>query len=192
MNAIFRSDAIWYAQTVGLPAGGPAALTHTAAQWVKLNTSGDALDAGRVDDPAATSNNGGKWYAYPSIAVNMNNDVMLGFSQFSSAQFPSAGYTMRLSTDPPGTMRDPLIAKAGVGFYWKTYGGDRNRWGDYSATQVDPLDDTVAVDAAGVFARASRDGQWVGTLEHLVEPGIHRAPSPATTTAARAGRFRRR
>ena len=41
MNAVFRNGAIWYAQTIGLPAG---VFSHTAAQWVKLNTSGDAVD----------------------------------------------------------------------------------------------------------------------------------------------------
>ncbi len=25
--------------------------------------------------------------------------------------------------------------------YFKTFGGTKNRWGDYSATQVDPSDD---------------------------------------------------
>jgi hypothetical protein len=52
VNAVFRNNAIWYAQSVGLPAGAPA---HSAAQWVKLGTSGNDLDAGRVEDPSATS-----------------------------------------------------------------------------------------------------------------------------------------
>jgi hypothetical protein len=138
LKAVFRNNAIWYAQTVGLPAGGP--ITHTAAQWVKLDTSGNALDAGRVDDPTATASNGGKWYAYPTIAVNANNDALIGFSQFSSAQFPSAAYAFRSSTDTAGTMRDVVIAKAGEGFYHKTFGGSANRWGDYSAVLVDPDD----------------------------------------------------
>ena len=138
-NPIFRNGFIYYAQTVGLPSGG---LTHTAAQWTKLTASTrDFAEGGRVEDATATSSNGGKWYAYPSIAVNMNNDVMMGFSQFASNQYPSAGYTFRFHSDVAGSMRDPLIYKAGADYYNKTFGTGRNRFGDYSMTQVDPSND---------------------------------------------------
>ncbi|MDO8672156.1 MAG: hypothetical protein Q7O66_12120, partial [Dehalococcoidia bacterium] len=140
INCTVRDGNIWYAQTVYLPAG---AATHTAAQWVRLDASGNDVDGGRVEDPTATATNGGKWYAYPSITVNKFNDVLMGFSQFSSSQWPSAGYAYRLGGDATGTMRDPYIYKPGEGMYWKTYGGSRNRWGDYSATMVDPEDDTA-------------------------------------------------
>ncbi|MBV9959565.1 MAG: carboxypeptidase regulatory-like domain-containing protein, partial [Acidobacteria bacterium] len=137
---VFRNGFIYYAQTIGLPAGGT--LTRTAAQWTKLTaTTGAFADGGRVDDPTATATNGGKWYAYPSISVNVNNDVMFGFSQFASNQFAAAGYTYRFHSDAPGLMRDPIIYKAGEDYYSKTFGGGRNRFGDYSMTQVDPSND---------------------------------------------------
>ena len=72
-NVVFRNSTIWYPQTVGIPAGG---LTHTAAQWTQLNTSGDVVQGGRVEDPTATATNGGFWYSYPSIAVNATDDVL--------------------------------------------------------------------------------------------------------------------
>ena len=137
-NVVFRNNSIYYPQTVGLPATG---ITHTAVQWTQLNTAGDVIQGGRVDDPTATQTNGGKWYAYSSIAVNASNDVLLGFSQFSSTQFASAGYTYKDRTDPAGTMRDPVIYKAGEDCYSKDFGSARNRWGDYSHTMVDPTDD---------------------------------------------------
>jgi hypothetical protein len=136
---VFRNNSIWYAQTIGLPAGGT--LTHTAVQWTQLDVSGDVIQGGRVDDPTATDTNGGNWYDYPSIAVNMQNDVLLGFSQFSSAQFASAGYAYRDHSDTAGTMRDPVIYKAGQDCYSKVKGSGRNRWGDFSHTVVDPTDD---------------------------------------------------
>ena len=137
-NPIYRNGFIYYAQTVGLPAGG---LTHTAAQWTKIDTSGNFVDGGRVDDPTATATNGGKWYAYASLSVNQRNDVLLGFTQFSSAQHPAAGYAFRLGVDPAGTMEDPFIYKAGEDYYHKDFGSGRNRYGDYSMTQVDPSND---------------------------------------------------
>ena len=137
-NVVFRNGTIWYPQTVGIPAG---VLTHTASQWTQLDTAGNVLQGGRVEDPTATATNGGKWYAYASIAVNASNDVLFGFSQFSSAQFASSGYTYHDHTDAAGTMRDPLIFKAGEDCYSKDFGSGRNRWGDYSHTMVDPTDD---------------------------------------------------
>src|ERR1700694_4838018 len=137
-NVVFRNDSIWYAQTVGLPAGG--VLTHTAVQWTPLNASGRVIQGGRVEDSTATNTNGGKWYDFPSIAVNVQGDAVLGFSQFSSAQFASAGYAYRDHSDAPGTMRDPFIYKAGQDCYSKTKADGRNRWGDFSHTVVDPTD----------------------------------------------------
>jgi Lamin Tail Domain len=137
-NAVFRNGSIYYAQTVGLPAGG---LTHTAAQWTRLDTSGNFVEGGRIEDPTATATNGGRWYAYPSIAVNRNGDVMVGFSEFESDDFADAGYAVRLGTDAAGTMRDPVIYKEGEDYYSKAFTGTRNRWGDYSATRIDPFND---------------------------------------------------
>jgi len=122
-NVVFRGGSVWYAQTVGLPAGG---LTHTAAQWTRIDTSGAFVDGGRVEDPTATSSSG-EWYAYPSIAVNMNNDVLLGFSNFSASHFARAGYALRMGTDAAGTMRDPVIFKEGEDYDSKAFRGSRNR-----------------------------------------------------------------
>jgi hypothetical protein len=133
MNPVFRNGNIWYSQIIGLPANG---WTHTAVQWTRINTSGAFVEGGRVEDPTATSSNGGEWYSQPSIAVNANNDVLLGFSNFSSAHLANAGYAFRFGTDAPGTMRTPVIFKQGEDYYHKN-----DRWGDYSHTVVDPAND---------------------------------------------------
>jgi hypothetical protein len=171
-NAVFRNNHVYYTQTVGLPAGS---MTHTAVQWTKLNTDGSFADGGRVEDPAANSTNGGKWYAYSSIAVNHNDDFLVGFSQFASNQFASAGYAYHDHADAAGTTRDPLIFKAGEDYYAKTFSGSRNRWGDYSHTVVDPFNDTdlwtiqeyaqqrVAPDSNSV-TNNSRWGTWWAKL----------------------------
>src|SRR6185437_11139497 len=136
-NVVFRNGTIWYAQTIGLPSG---ALAHTAVQWTKLDPTGTFLDGGRVEDASATATSG-EWYAYPSIAVNANNDALLGYSQFSGTHFVNAGYSFRAGTDAAGTMRDPQIVKQGEDYYSKEFSGTRNRWGDYSGTVVDPSND---------------------------------------------------
>ncbi|HEX8284019.1 MAG TPA: hypothetical protein VF588_11720 [Pyrinomonadaceae bacterium] len=140
-NAVFRNGGIYYAQTVGIGASPGATVTHTAVQWTRLDTAGNFVDGGRIEDATANATNGGRWYAYPSIAVNKHNDVMVGFSEFESDDFADAGYAVRLGTDAAGTMRDPVIYKEGEDYYSKDFGGPRNRFGDYSATRLDPVND---------------------------------------------------
>ncbi len=139
-NVVFRNGFVWYAQTIGLPSGG--APTHTAVQWTKL-TASTALfaDGGRIEDATATDINGGKWYGHPSISVNKNDDVLIGFTEGESDDFLDAAYAFRLGTDPAGTMQDVVVFKDGLDYYEKDFGSGRQRWGDYSHTQVDPYDD---------------------------------------------------
>jgi hypothetical protein len=137
----YRGGYIYYAQTVGLPS---SSMTHTAVQWTKIVAPGGNYSAGgRIEDPTATSTNGGKWYAYAHIAVNATGDYIVGYTQFSSAQHPSTGYSIHLASDGAGTIRDPLIYHAGEDYYHKTFdtATGRNRWGDFSTAQVDPADD---------------------------------------------------
>jgi hypothetical protein len=177
-NAVFRNNHIYYTQTVGLPATG---LTHTAAQWTELDTSGNFVDGGRIEDPTATSSNGGKWYAYSTIVANRNDDFLIGFSQFASNQFAAAGYAYHDHTDAAGTTRDPLIFKAGEDYYSKTFSGSRNRWGDYSHMLVDPVNDTDlwtiqeyaqlrTTPDANTVSNNSRWGTWWAKLA-IANPG---------------------
>ncbi|HEX7958006.1 MAG TPA: hypothetical protein VF508_13745, partial [Pyrinomonadaceae bacterium] len=169
-NVVFRNGRIYYPQTVAIDANSDFTIDHTAAQWTALDpTTFDAVDGGRVEDPAATSSNGGRWYAYPSLSVNKNGAVMLGFSEFESDDYADAGYAVRLAADAPGTMRDPVIYKEGEDYYEKTFGSPRNRWGDYSHTVVDPSNDrdlwTIQEYAAtrvgtGTGINDSRWGTW--------------------------------
>lgn len=139
---VFRNGNIWYSQSIVLPTGGTITTgSRVAAQWTRISPTGAFVDGGRVQDATATLVNGGKLYAYSCLTVNKNNDMLLGFSQFASNQFAAAAYALRLGTDPPGTTRDPFVYKAGEDYYSKTFSGTRNRWGDYSASHVDPVND---------------------------------------------------
>jgi N-acetylneuraminic acid mutarotase len=176
-SVLFRDGEIWYAQTIGLPAG---TYTHTAVQWGRMSTTGVDLEMGRIEDTTATATNGGKWYAYASLALNGARDVMIGFTQFSSAQYPSAGYAYSSHLNDLGRTRDPVIFKAGLGFYYKTY-GTRNRWGTLSSTQVDPSDDltiwTIQEYAATPTGTGVDSGNWGTWLAKAAPPDV--APNPA-------------
>ncbi len=161
---VYRKGSIFYTQTVGLPSGG---LTHTGVQWTRIVAPGGAfVDGGRIEDPTATATNGGKWYAYPHIGVNALGDFMVGYSQFSSAQHPSAGYSVHLAGDAAASIRDPVIYHAGADYYHKTFttATGRNRWGDFSQAQVDPSDDqTLWVVQEYAKVRATTDDGNTGS-----------------------------
>lgn len=169
-NVVFRNGKIYYPQTIALPTGGITNNSRFVAQWTALNSDGTFFDGGRVEDATATRINGGKHYGYASLAVNKNNDVLLGFSEFESDDYADSAYAFRLGGDPAGTMRDPVIYKEGEDYYQKTFSGTRNRWGDYSHTLVDPVNDRdlwtlqeyarLRVGATGTGSNDSRWGTW--------------------------------
>lgn len=133
---------LYYSQSVNIST--PA--LHGAVQWSKLRTGvsfGSLSDGGRIEDPTASATNGGKWYTTSHLGVNSIGDILVGFTQFSSAAYASAGWAYHDHNDPAGTMRDPVVVKAGEDYYHKTFSTatGRNRWGDYSTVQVDPSDD---------------------------------------------------
>ncbi len=182
-NAVFRNGHVYYAQTIGLPAGGQAGNPRrTAVQWIELDRTGAFVQGGRIADRSATGSNGGRWYAYPSISVNAVDDVLVGFSAFRSTGFPSAAYAFRYGTDPPNAMRAPVTLKAGEGTYVKTFGGSRNRWGDYSAAQVDPLDDrslwTIQEYAGRPVGAGDGSGRWATWWGRIDPSGSPHAFAP--------------
>ena len=137
---VFRNGNIYFVQQVGLPSSGA---THVGIQWTQITTNGAFVVGGRLQDTLATTSNGRPHFANPSISVNAANDFMIGFTRFSSQQHPGAGYAMHLASDGVGTLRDTVIFHDGEDYYHKTFSTNtgRNRWGDYSATMVDPSDD---------------------------------------------------
>jgi alkylated DNA nucleotide flippase Atl1 len=163
-GVVFRNGHVWYAQSVGLPPGGTGYAVATAVQWVELDTSGAFVQGGRIVDPRANPWNGGHSYAFGSLAVNARNDVLVGFSEFESDDFADAGYAFRSGSDPPGVMGLPVALKDGEGPYVKRREDDRNRWGDYSGTQVDPTDDlalwTIQEYARVPVGHGDASGRW--------------------------------
>ena len=130
-NVIYRNGSLWCAHNAWLPA---TAADHEAVQWYQFDSGGSIKQFGRIEDPSGFVS-----YAYSSIAVNRNNDALLGFSRFSTNQFASANYAYRSCDDPPNMFRTDLVFKDGEAPY--AQGFFANRWGDYSSTVDDPVND---------------------------------------------------
>jgi len=95
------------------------------------------------------------YYFFPSIAVNELGDVLIGFSGSSPNIYAGCWYAGRRFSDPPGVMSVPVEYKPGGGAYNQS-GGGTNRWGDYSLTSADPVDDTLWT----IQEHAKANGEW--------------------------------
>ncbi|MBU0718347.1 MAG: hypothetical protein KJ749_08870, partial [Planctomycetes bacterium] len=100
----------------------------------------------------------------PSIMVNRDGNVALGFSGSHAGQYAAAYYTGRSASDPLGEMAPPALLKAGEGpnNHIDEYG--RNRWGDYSYTTLDPVDERRFWTIQEYAESGNRWGTWVGVL----------------------------
>jgi hypothetical protein len=134
-NCIERRGSIWCTHTVFVPADKP---TRAAVQWFEVDPDARRLlQLGRIDDPT-----GAAFYAFPSIAVNRDNDAVVGFTRFTKTGYPDAAFALRTVNDPPNAVGSLTVFKRGeAAFVGLGYSGGSNRWGDYSATVVDPVDD---------------------------------------------------
>src|ERR1700682_5208998 len=72
-----------------------------------------------------------------SIGMDQSGDMALGYSVSSSSVYPSIYFTGRVAADTPGSMEGEQHIVNGSG----SQTGGVNRWGDYSAMTVDPVDD---------------------------------------------------
>ena len=106
-------------------------------RWYKIRESDNALlQSGVIDNVAQDLD-----YYYPSIAANADGDVVIGFSGSSAARFAGT-YAVLGQTDAGGTTTfgTPVMLKPGRAV--ETF-SPRNRFGDYSAVSLDPVDPKV-------------------------------------------------
>ena len=139
LNAVWRNNNLYVAATVNPPTGPDAG--QATAHWIRVNTSNLAgltlADQGNIGGEDIDA---GAHTFFPAIAVNAAETVAIGFALSGPGVFPGAYYTTRAAGDAPGTVTATETLAAGLGYYIRTFGGPRNRWGDYSGMAVDPSD----------------------------------------------------
>lgn len=182
LNVVYRNGSLWTVHTVQSPAA-----TKTEVAWYQIDPgSATVLSQGRISDPV-------RWYYYPSIAVNKDNVAAIGFSGSSSGEYVGGYYTI---VRPSSSVAEAVsLLKTGEAPYYKTLSGTDNRWGDYSATMVDPTDDVTFwtlqeyammhdtfTDNNNNFVDRSRWGTWWGKFH----PSDVLSPTGLTATADNA------
>ncbi len=119
-------NRLWAVNNIGI--NGRAAI-----QWYEFDeVTNNLVQHGLISDPFHD-------YFYPSIAANEFGDVVIGFNRSGEDEFVSAYAAAGETRNGITTFGDPILLKAGVDNYLVAFGG-RNRWGDYSATSLDPTD----------------------------------------------------
>ena len=173
LDCVWRNNNLWLTNTIN-PNSGPD-LGETTAHWFRLDTSAvltsaapagaitlaDQGDIGGEDIAADTST------FFASVAVNGAGEAKFGFSASAATIFAGAYVTGRQPGDAAGTVQPTETVKAGEAFYIRTFGGPRNRWGDYSGISVDPINDDLFwvfnefADTRAFFPDAQGfDGRW--------------------------------
>jgi hypothetical protein len=125
----------------GVPATS-ASTYQTGIRWVELRrnpgTGAVTVNQQGTYAPGAGDGVNGRNVWMASIAQDYQGDIALGFSASSLTQFPSILFAGRLAGDAAGTLgQGEATLFAGSGSQQHTAG----RWGDYSATSVDPADE---------------------------------------------------
>lgn len=152
---------------------------HAGIRWYELRNTGSGWSIYQQGDYAPDGDQ--RWMG--SISLDSQGNLALGYSVSSSTTYPSVRYTGRLAGEPLGSMtlgESSLVEGSGsqLGI---------NRWGDYSAMLVDPLDDCTFwytqeyVKTTGSFNWDTRIGAFKvptcgaawGSLSGTVDDGVN-------------------
>ncbi len=114
-----------------------------------------------------------------SIAMDQAGDMAVGYSVSSSSINPSIRYTGRVPTDPSGTMEAEVNVVSGTGS--QTTG--LSRWGDYSAMQVDPVDDCTFW-YTQEYIKTNGTFNWNTRIANFIFPGCGGTATPDYTIGA--------
>ena len=139
------------------------------------------------------------WRWMGSAAMDGQGNLAIGFSASSSTINPQIRYAARLATDPINTLaQGEAHLFDGTG----SQSGTSNRWGDYSALSVDPVDDSTFwytneyYSTTGSFNWRTRIGSFkiasgsptpTPTPTPTPAPNFSLSISPSTVTLTRNG-----
>jgi hypothetical protein len=106
--------------------------TNTGVRWYEVRNPAATPTVYQQGTFAPDSDN--RWMA--SVAMDKGGNIGVGYSVASASTYPSIRYTGWEVGDPLGTLQAETQLVEGGGSQ-----SGANRWGDYSAMQIDPSDD---------------------------------------------------
>jgi hypothetical protein len=162
------TESLWTGQTVGT--------TPLSIRWTQINVTGGTVVSTPVQS-AIWAGSGGLDRWMPSLAVDQNGDMAVGYSASSASVFPGLRWAGRLASDPANTLgQGEATVKAGG---YSQLSCDSlapcSRWG-YSSMSVDPSDGCTFWLAGEFFANGD-GGHWHTRI------GSFRFPSCSATVS---------
>ena len=160
-NVFEQGNSLWAVHAVAGSFG------NSAVRWYEINESTNTVvQTGLIEHPF-----GNEDYHEPSIAVNEFGNVVIGYTCSGPSLAASVCVSVGETAGGVTTFESPLVLRLGAGHYYVTGSGTRNRWGDYSATVIDPADpctfwtfqEFVAVSAVGDIG-----GSWGIQVTELI------------------------
>ena len=130
MMSVYRNGSLWTTHTIDHNG-------RAACRWYQIDPQSMGLvQVGTVADSSL-------YYFFPSIMVDGNGNAVMGFTGSNASQYAGCYFTGRLANDMLGMMAPPAQYKIGTAAHNNIDSYGRNRWGDYSYTTLDPVDDTT-------------------------------------------------
>jgi len=176
--AVLRGGHVWAVHNIAVNSAGVGDPSgdRDGSRWYEIDVSGGTptlVQSGTLFDSAATSPT---FYWIPSIAVTGQGHAALGTSASGATQHVNAATAGRLAGDAAGTLQTPLLYTASTTSYNPAADpGPPRRWGDYSATGVDPNDDMTLWT---IQEYCNTFDSWGVRVAQLI------APPPATPASA--------
>jgi hypothetical protein len=114
-----------------------------------------------------------------SVAMDQAGDLAVGYSVASTSLSPSVRFAGRVPTDPASTLESEVNIVSGSG----SQTGGLSRWGDYSAMQIDPVDDCTFW-FTEEYMKTTGSFNWNTRIANFKFPGCGTTGTPDFTIGA--------
>jgi hypothetical protein len=168
------TESLWTSNTVCTDA---PCTQPTGVRWYQFDVTGGTFPATPVQQQTWTNTNDGLWRWMPSIAVDQNGNMAIGYSTSKgdpNGVFPSIRYAGRLSGDPLNNLgQGEATMFSGTG----SQTGTNGRWGDYSMTTIDPADG-ISFWTVGEYYTTTSAFNWHTRVGKFQFPTVRATPTP--------------
>ncbi len=163
---VYRNGKIYLTHSVKSGTGG----LYSSVRYVVI----DVASGTAVEDKAMGADN--YFHTYPAIEVDPADNIVLTYTRSGTNEYAGAYYTTR----PAGslTLSGSKTIKAGSGYYYKTFGGTRNRWGDYNGIWLDPSNPSRMYALTEYVASTNTWGSWIAELTYSTSAAVLGLTSP--------------
>ncbi len=145
---VYKNGIIYLAHSVQVKNNG----TYSGVHFVALDVFG--LSA-KIDFVFGAPQH---YHFYPALALDAKNDVFITYSRSSKQEYAGAYFTVVPAGESVPT--NSFTIQSGKANYVVTYGGSRNRWGDYNGAWQDPADSTVVWMFSEYVYQTNKWGTW--------------------------------